>query len=63
MNDDTDVEMAARGGVIPSALNLDLKNKHTVDWNGEDDSDCPRNWSLRRKWENLAIVAFLAFLT
>lgn len=63
MNDDADVEMAPRGKKNHSTLDSNLGDKYTVDWDGDSDPLCPRNWSLRGKWANLAVVSCLAFLT
>ncbi|KUJ17914.1 putative MFS multidrug transporter [Mollisia scopiformis] len=46
-----------------SILASDFKDKYTVDWDGPHDPTSPLNWSLTRKWANLAIVSCLAFLT
>jgi hypothetical protein len=61
MNNGPDVEKASKGRTSPSGLGL--KDKYIVDWDGDNDPACPRNWSLLHKWANLGIVSCLAFLT
>lgn len=63
MNDGADAEMVPRERKNPSGLDSDFRDKYIVDWDGESDPLCPRNWSLRGKWANLAVVSCLAFLT
>lgn len=63
MNDTSGIEMPPKEIRSDSRPDSDFKDKYIVDWDGDKDPACPRNWSLRRKWENLAIVATLSFLT
>jgi len=63
MNDTPGIEMSSKERTSASRPDSDFKDKYIVDWDGDKDPACPRNWSLRRKWENLAIVATLSFLT
>lgn len=34
-----------------------------VTWEGEDDPDYPRNWSVKKRWFQTVIVAFYSFLS
>jgi hypothetical protein len=63
INDTPNVEAASKERMSLPTLDLNFKDKYIVDWDGDKDPACPRNWSLRRKWENLAIVSCLSFLT
>ena len=34
-----------------------------VDWDGPDDPDNPLNWSTKKKWFNIGVMAAITFLT
>jgi hypothetical protein len=36
---------------------------NVVNWDGPDDPENPLNWTPRKKWGNIAIVAAITFLT
>ncbi|KAL9103366.1 MAG: hypothetical protein Q9163_001578 [Psora crenata] len=41
----------------------DPPDPNTVDWDGPDDPQNARNWSSRKKWGHVAVVASITFLT
>ena len=49
--------MAAAG----TATNM--ADSDVIDWEGKDDPRNPMNWTSRRKWNNLAVICALTFLT
>lgn len=41
----------------------DIKDATIVDWDGPDDPQKPLNWSSKKKWTNMMIIAALTLLT
>lgn len=39
------------------------KDANLVDWDGPDDPEKPLNWSKKRKWTNMMLIAALTLLT
>jgi hypothetical protein len=39
------------------------RDPNIVDWEGPDDPEKPMNWSVAKKWSNIAILSFLTLLT
>ncbi|KAJ9271554.1 hypothetical protein DTO212C5_2346 [Paecilomyces variotii] len=40
-----------------------LQDENTVWWDGDDDPANPMNWSEKKKWANIAVMAMITFLT
>lgn len=34
-----------------------------VSWDGPDDPANPKNWTMRKKWGNIAVLSILTFIT
>jgi len=62
-NEASDTLMVPKNKRNSPELEMSLKDRYIVDWEGPDDPACPRNWSWQFKWANLSIVALLALLT
>ena len=45
------------------AAHQEPADPNIVDWDGPDDLGNPVNWSSKRKWTNIAIMAAITFLT
>lgn len=39
------------------------QDENTVWWDGDDDPANPMNWSEKKKWANIAVMAMITFLT
>lgn len=52
-NEDQDVAMTFRPTTDPNVIN----------WDGPDDPENPLNWTARRKWTNIAVIAGITVLT
>ena len=64
---DTDLE-AGKRGPSPSKQEQQIPQNepldpNTVDWDGPDDPQNARNWSSKKKWANIAVIASITFLT
>ena len=46
-----------------SASQTEPADPNIVDWDGPDDPNNPVNWSSKKKWGNIAIMAAITFLT
>lgn len=57
-----DPEKTADVQHTPIATTLS-KNVNLVDWNGPDDPEKPINWTTKKKWTNMWIIAALTLLT
>lgn len=44
-------------------MHEEAKDKNIVGWDGENDPANPLNWTKRRKWNHVAIVALINFVT
>lgn len=55
-----DLEKAVDEKVEPVASKDD---PNLVDWNGPDDPEKPLNWSKKKKWVNMMLIATLTILT
>lgn len=55
-----DPEKAITEQVIESTA---TKDPNLVDWDGPDDPEKPLNWTKKKKWSNLALIATLTLLT
>jgi hypothetical protein len=36
---------------------------NTVSWDGPDDPENPMNWTMRKKWSNVAVLSILTIIT
>lgn len=52
----------AQAEVIATSVSLE-KDANLVDWNGPDDPEKPLNWSKKKKWTNMMLIAALTLLT
>jgi hypothetical protein len=43
--------------------NKDGPDPNIVTWDGPDDPLNPMNWTMRKKWSNIAVLSFLTLLT
>lgn len=43
--------------------NNEAPNPNDVFWDGEDDRENPKNWSVVRRWVHVSIVSLLTFIT
>ena len=41
---------------------IDNDNSNTVTWDSETDPSNPMNWTLRKKWGHVGIVAVITFI-
>lgn len=56
----TDPEKAIGEQIIETETQ---KNPNLVDWDGPDDPEKPINWTKKKKWTNLVLIATLTLLT
>ena len=47
----------------PEVLATEPHDPNIVDWDGPDDQDNPLNWSEKKKWGTIAVLASITFLT
>lgn len=66
LNKEIDLEAADHGSSSgekePEATTKQV-DPNIVDWNGPNDPQNPINWSEKRKWGNVAVIASITFLT
>jgi hypothetical protein len=55
-----DIETAAANSAEKPQLS---KDPNIVNWNGDDDPEMALNWSARRKWTYIIMLALLTLLT
>lgn len=41
----------------------DKKDPNVIDWDGPDDPEFPRNWSSKKRWSSMAVVALMCFVS
>ena len=44
-------------------MHEEARDENVVGWDGENDPENPLNWSKRKKWNHVAIVALINFVT
>jgi multidrug resistance protein len=62
-NSETDVEAEAACYAEKIQESQPEKDPNVVDWDGEDDPEMALNWSARRKWTYILMLASLTLLT
>lgn len=60
-NREQDPEKAIHETVATEEINKDDAN--LVDWDGPDDPEKPLNWTKKKKWMNMMLIATLTMLT
>ncbi|KAK6436337.1 hypothetical protein LTR95_007468 [Oleoguttula sp. CCFEE 5521] len=55
-----DVPITEKSGTETAAIERD---PNIVDWEGDDDPECPLNWTPARKWGNIAVLSAITLLT
>lgn len=58
----TDPEKGAPTEVLAVSASIE-KDANLVDWNGPDDPEKPLNWTKKKKWTNMMLIAALTLLT
>jgi DHA1 family multidrug resistance protein-like MFS transporter len=61
-NDVRDVE-ATKEQVTPQTHDLASDDPNAVDWDGPDDPNKPLNWTPKKKWLNILVIAIMSLLT
>lgn len=60
---DTDSEPTSRDGTAGEKGNAESKDPNIVSWDGPDDPTNPMNWTMRKKWSNVAVLSILTIIT
>jgi len=60
--EDVDLEKAEIEKAAAKEADL-LKDPNVVSWDGEDDPECPKNWTMKRKWAATFVVSSFTFIS
>ncbi|KAH6842627.1 general substrate transporter [Chaetomium sp. MPI-CAGE-AT-0009] len=56
-------EPESRDGAAGEKGDAESKDPNVVSWDGPDDPTNPMNWSMRKKWSNIAVLSVLTIIT
>ena len=60
---ETDSEPTSRDGAAGEKGDAESKDPNVVSWDGPDDPTNPMNWTMRKKWSNVAVLSILTIIT
>lgn len=60
---ETDSEPTSRDGAADEKGDAESKDPNVVSWDGPDDPTNPMNWTMRKKWSNVAVLSILTIIT
>jgi hypothetical protein len=58
-----DSEPASRDGPAAEKGGAENGDPNIVSWDGPDDPANPMNWTMRKKWSNVAVLSVLTIIT
>ncbi|KAK4099422.1 MFS general substrate transporter [Parathielavia hyrcaniae] len=58
-----DSELVTRGDPAGEKREQEDSDPNTVFWDGPDDPTNPMNWTMRKKWSNIAVLSVLTLIT
>jgi hypothetical protein len=60
---ETESQPVTRDGAAPGEKGEGNGDPNIVSWDGPEDPANPMNWTMRKKWSNIAVLSILTIIT